>query len=195
MAVDPIAERLTEQWRIAGALVRARAVSARPRRVEVRPHWQQMYRGPRSLAFDLVLVTEGLNREVALKRNVRRFRGAEKRLRRAAESLGVGPQSGGASWRRTSRTSDAAWWRCTTHRLRSRARSPTSGNTSEPSSTGKARFNLTPEPLVSGTGTGKRTAFIACGLSVALDVGRGGSGRRRPTTHAGWVLDLERRRP
>ncbi len=90
VAVDPIAEKLTEQWRIAGVPVRTRTVSARPRRVEARPHWQQMYRGGRSLAYDLVLVAEGPDREVALKRNVQRFRGAEKRLRRAAESLGVG---------------------------------------------------------------------------------------------------------
>ena len=39
-------------------------------------------------------------------------------------------------------------------------------------STGAARFTLTREPLVGGTGTGERAAFIAHGLSVALDVGR-----------------------
>ncbi len=39
-------------------------------------------------------------------------------------------------------------------------------------STGEARFTLTREPLVDGTGTGERAAFIARGLSVALDVGR-----------------------
>ncbi|MCY4488201.1 MAG: hypothetical protein OXF11_13955 [Deltaproteobacteria bacterium] len=39
-------------------------------------------------------------------------------------------------------------------------------------STDQARFTLTREPLVGGTGTGERAAFIARGLSVALDVGQ-----------------------
>jgi len=39
-------------------------------------------------------------------------------------------------------------------------------------STGQARFTLTREPMVGGSGTGERAAVIARDLSVALDVGR-----------------------
>ena len=90
VTVDPLREELTEEWRIAGLPIRSRTGAARPRRVELRPHWQEMSRGARSLAYDLVLVTEGPDRVIALKRNVQRFRGAEQRLRRAAQALGAG---------------------------------------------------------------------------------------------------------
>ena len=89
VTVDPLREELTEEWRIAGLRIRTRTGAARPRRVELRPHWQEMSRGARSLAYDLVLVTEGPDRAIALKRNVQRFRGAEQRLRRAAQALGA----------------------------------------------------------------------------------------------------------
>ena len=85
--VQPRAQTLIEQWRLAGLSIRTRTVTARPQRMELRPHWQQMYRAGRSLAYDLVLVSEDLERAIALKRNVQRFRGAEQRLRRAAEAL------------------------------------------------------------------------------------------------------------
>lgn len=87
VTVDPLRGELTEQWRIAGVPVRTRTGVAQPRRVELRPHWQKMSRDRRSLAYDLLLVTEHADREIVLKHKVQRFRGAEKRLRLAAEAL------------------------------------------------------------------------------------------------------------
>ena len=87
VTVDAVRGELTEEWRIAGLRIRTRTGAARPCRVELRPHWQEMFRGSRSLAYDLVLVTEGPDRVIALKRNVQRFGGAERRLRRAAQAL------------------------------------------------------------------------------------------------------------
>ena len=84
---DPRSQTLTEQSRFAGLPIRRRTVAAHPERIELRPHWQRTYRSGRSLAYDLVLVSEDPERSITLKRNVQRFRGAEQRLRRAAKAL------------------------------------------------------------------------------------------------------------
>ena len=87
VTVDPLRGEVTEQWRVAGLRVRTRTGEARLKRVELRPRWQEMRHGVRSLAYDLVLVARAPDREIALKHGVQRFRGAEKRLRLAAEAL------------------------------------------------------------------------------------------------------------
>lgn len=87
VTVNPSRGEVTEEWRVAGLRTRARTGPARVQRVELRPRWQEMRHGVRSLAYDLVLVTRSPDREVALKHGVQRFRGAEKRLRLAAEAL------------------------------------------------------------------------------------------------------------
>ena len=87
VTVDPLRREVTEEWSIAGLRTRTRTGAARLERVEFRPHWQELRHGVRSLAYDLVLITQAADGEVALKRNVQRFRGAEKRLRLAAEAL------------------------------------------------------------------------------------------------------------
>lgn len=87
VTVNPLIGEVTEQRRLAGLPTRTHTGRARLKRVELRPHWQEMRHDVRSLAYDLVLITEAPDREIALKRNVQRFRGAEKRLRLAAEAL------------------------------------------------------------------------------------------------------------
>lgn len=87
VTVNPLRGEVTEEWRIAGLRRRRRTGAARLERVEIRPHWQELRHGARSLAYDLVLITQAADGEIALKRNVQRFRGAEKRLRLAAGAL------------------------------------------------------------------------------------------------------------
>ena len=87
VTVNPLRGEVTEEWRVAGLRTRTRTGEARLKRVELRPRWQEMRHDVRSLAYDLVLVTQAPDREVALKHSVQRFRGAEKRLRLAAEAL------------------------------------------------------------------------------------------------------------
>ena len=87
VTVNPLRGEVTEAWTVAGLRTRTRTGAARLKRVELRPRWQAMRHGVRSLTYDLVLVTRAPDREVALKHSVQRFRGAEKRLRLAAESL------------------------------------------------------------------------------------------------------------
>ena len=87
VTVNPLQGEVTEEWRVAGLRIRTRTGWVRLKRVELRPRWQEMRHDIRSLAYDLVLITQAPDREVALKHSVQRFRGAEKRLRLAAKAL------------------------------------------------------------------------------------------------------------